>query len=539
MILLVQSLSACDGADPRVIDVAISGTLQYEDRNYDAQGFTGELSRKAIRYASVELLDGNTPIAATQSDASGNYRLQGQGVRLRVRVLAQSDAGVGSPVTVANYAGDVYAVSRGINLDGESQLDFLVPASQNISGAFNILDVLSSAKQFIADYDANFSERLTAHWQPGVSDYGTYYCSVRTGRKLCPGGSGIYLIGGHNSGGDTDQFDDDVILHEFGHFLEDKLGIQDSPGGTHYLSDTDSDIRLAWSEGWGGFIPGAVKTWMKQKHPELLSASAALPASYFVDSYGQYAMISMDLGDPSGYYCWSGGNCYNYSTSEVAVANVLNGVNQNYGFAAVWSAVSTYMPYSTPYSASLETFWDGWVAQRDPDSAELSQLYTILARSAIYYRADSYENDDNVVLAKPYAICSNCNLQRRYLYRSSGSLDVDYAYIDLVAGTQYDIKTEDLANAADTYIRVLTQDGAQAYSADGRLMANDNRPGTVFCYPLESPCKIHNDETMLSSQLLFTPTVSATYIVEISTSSSRPSAAGRYGSYSLSVQALP
>jgi hypothetical protein len=70
-------------------------------------------------------------------------------------------------------------------------------------------------------------------------------------------------------------------------------------------------------------------------------------------------------------------------------------------------------------------------------------------------------------------------------------------------------------------------------------MANDNRPGTVFCAPLESPCKIHNDSKMLSSLLQFTPSVSSTYIVEIATSSARPSSAGRYGSYKLLVQELP
>jgi len=399
--------------------------------------------------------------------------------------------------------------------------------------------VLTNGKQFFAQYNNKMFYPLNVYWQAGHSDYGTYYCSNTISRISCPQGGGIYLIGGYASGGDTDQFDDDVILHEFGHYIEDQLNIQDSPGGTHYLSDTDSDIRLAWSEGWGSFVPGAVKRWLADNDPQRLSSVAGLPPSYFVDSYGQYAMISMDFGDPDSYYCWSGSACYSYSSSEVAVSNVLNGLNQSYGFAAIWNSVSAYLPYQTPFPASLETFWDGWVTQRSPNSAELASLYDIFGRSSIYYRADNFESDNSYVAAKPYSSCSNCDTPQHYLYTSNIGSDRDYVYVDLSAYQTYSIETYNLGNAADTYIRVLNASGSQAYSADGSIMANDNRPGTVFCQPLESPCKVHNDAKTLSSLLQFTPTMSGQYIVEVSTSSSRPQSAGRYGSYSLLIQALP
>jgi len=537
--LLCAQLIACDGADTQVFQVSVTGSVEYQDKIYDARGFTGDYPRKAVRYAEVQLVDGNVAVASTKTDEYGFYRLQGSGVRLKIRVLAQSDAGINTLISVANHNGDVYAVSKALAIDGDSQLDFLVPVTESVSGAFNILDVMTSAKQFIAENDSTLNDPLNVYWQPGNSEYGTYYCSNKISRSSCPQGSGVYLVGGRQSGGDTDQFDDDVILHEFGHYIEDKLNIQDSPGGTHFLSDTDSDIRLAWSEGWGGFMPGAVKAWLADQHPQLLSSDQSLPTSYFVDSYGQYAMISMDFGDPASYYCWGGSACYSYSSSEVAVANVLNGLRESYGFSAIWNSVSVYLPYQTPFAASLETFWDGWMVQRSPDNNELANLYDIYGRSRIFYRADNFESDDSYVAAKPYVNCSNCSSQQRYLYNSVGGYDHDYVYVDLSAGKTYQVETYNLANAADTYIRILNQDGSQAYSADGSLMANDNRSGTIYCYPLESPCQIHNDDKMLSSLLQFSPVASANYIIEVSTSVSRPVSAGRYGSYSLLVQETP
>lgn len=58
---------------------------------------------------------------------------------------------------------------------------------------------------------------------------------------------GLYILGAENS--DTDEYDEHVLLHEFAHWLEDRLGRLDSMGGAHSLSEP-LDPRLAFSEGW-------------------------------------------------------------------------------------------------------------------------------------------------------------------------------------------------------------------------------------------------------------------------------------------------
>jgi hypothetical protein len=60
--------------------------------------------------------------------------------------------------------------------------------------------------------------------------------------------SNLYILGDANS--DTDEYDNHIIAHEWGHYYEDKFSRSDSIGGSH--ADTESlDIRVAFGEGWG------------------------------------------------------------------------------------------------------------------------------------------------------------------------------------------------------------------------------------------------------------------------------------------------
>jgi hypothetical protein len=65
---------------------------------------------------------------------------------------------------------------------------------------------------------------------------------------------GIYVLGDFTSG-DTDEFDQHVIAHEFGHYFEDRFSRSDSIGGDHGANDR-LDLRLAFGEGWGNAYAG-------------------------------------------------------------------------------------------------------------------------------------------------------------------------------------------------------------------------------------------------------------------------------------------
>ena len=101
-----------------------------------------------------------------------------------------------------------------------------------------MLDVYASATQFIRELSNAPMPELNVYWQNKSNSYGTYYCFTNRYSRSCPQGKGIYILGGRSSGGgDTDHFDDDVLWHEYAHYLEGMVGAQDSPGGTHYLTE--------------------------------------------------------------------------------------------------------------------------------------------------------------------------------------------------------------------------------------------------------------------------------------------------------------
>lgn len=61
-------------------------------------------------------------------------------------------------------------------------------------------------------------------------------------------GPNLYILGKEDL--DTDEYDDHVIAHEFGHYVENNIYRSDSPGGPHGAADS-LDPRLAFGEGYG------------------------------------------------------------------------------------------------------------------------------------------------------------------------------------------------------------------------------------------------------------------------------------------------
>lgn len=66
-------------------------------------------------------------------------------------------------------------------------------------------------------------------------------------------GPNLYILGKENV--DTDEYDDHVVAHEFGHYLENNIYRSDSVGGPHGFNDS-LDPRLAFGEGYGYALAG-------------------------------------------------------------------------------------------------------------------------------------------------------------------------------------------------------------------------------------------------------------------------------------------
>jgi hypothetical protein len=134
------------------------------------------------------------------------------------------------------FGGGSFAVATPV------QQDVLVTDASGVSEAFNILDMGVLAADVVRTQMGVAPVQLNARWARG-SNNGTYYSN-----------GGIFLLG---AASDDDGYDDTVILHEIGHFVEDMHGRSDSQGGAHDGSPTDPN--LAWSEGCSTYFAMAVR----------------------------------------------------------------------------------------------------------------------------------------------------------------------------------------------------------------------------------------------------------------------------------------
>jgi hypothetical protein len=175
-----------------------------------------------------------------------------------------------------------------------------------------------------------------------------------------------YILGDRNE--DSDEFDDSVIAHEYGHLLAAKFSRDDSPGGESHIGDI-LDPRVAWSEGWANFFSAVVRNdsvWRDESGPNgsnvyRFDLNDKVPAA---DRPGYWSQTSV------GTLLWE-----LYEGSDLTR-------NTQYSFAQIWSAFTdlradhlVYLPY----------FLEHFVA-RNPAATDAVQ--TVAQLRSIDFRAN-------------------------------------------------------------------------------------------------------------------------------------------------------
>lgn len=270
--------------------VVLSGTVLFEDvpavtgnqgvkLDYDA------VETKPVRDAEmyVECADGSETYAESVTDANGQFSVEvpdGVDVSVVVRAMTLSTGGPTWDVKVVDNTNSkaVWTLVSDRIATGSSNLDVEVVAEsgwdgtsytgERVAGALSILDTVYNAMELVmtANPNATFPP-ITLNWSPEntASDgSGTYpYPNGRIGTSFFTSreqqdGSilrEIYIVGKANS--DTDEYDDTVVAHEWGHYYEDAFARSDSVGGPHSGGDA-LDIRVAFGEGWGNAVSGMI-----------------------------------------------------------------------------------------------------------------------------------------------------------------------------------------------------------------------------------------------------------------------------------------
>jgi hypothetical protein len=529
-------------SNPGGSNLTFSGKVQYEDKPYDIEGFTGGTELLPVRGVIVNLvaIEGFATIATRATDNNGDFSFtgidnSGRRAGFYIQVVSKTEPNNPTQVEIRNNTTDQALLSLiSPGFDDSSGITFTnlqvtATAASEIGGLFNILDVFSMASELIQQGgpctdspDPCVPPLLTAYWEPGTAE-GTYYDDQL---------DAIFILGGGDSEGDHDEYDDSVIAHEYGHFAVHHFSEDDSPGGEHFITDNDQDIRLSWSEGWGNFFSSAVRN-----NPVYLDTSTGGAFSFSLEDYSASPAPS------------SLNSAAVYTTSEIAVTGVLWDLFDDsstlvppitephdqvaLGFEPIWQAIIRF-PADQP--ATMETFWLQFLAlQPPPDADSLKAVMRERKMSLFPPEDDLYEADENTT---PLL---NNGSQAHTLYRNgpdpTGDEDIIPFTVD--SGKRYTLETFNLTNGADTLLTITDQ------SNTSLGLQNDNWDGRTYSQncgvnPLtgKNSCPL-NDEKTLSSSITWTAGSTTTLHAHVQRSPDAPPSAGQFGSYDIQLKIVP
>ena len=217
----------------------------------------------------VELRDAdNTVLATTVTDAQGRYGFApnlDQSVRVRVTAQLKNAPHWEVKVIDNTSGGALYVGQTALFEAAADGADRNLHFASGWGGSsytevrsaapFAILDAVYAAMEKFRVIDnsvvfpllqINWSENnRPADGEAADGDIGTSYYYAND----------VYILGAADS--DTDEYDRHVVIHEWGHYFEDKLSRSDSIGGDHSGSDR-LDLRVAFGEGWGNALSAMI-----------------------------------------------------------------------------------------------------------------------------------------------------------------------------------------------------------------------------------------------------------------------------------------
>ncbi|HEU5138189.1 MAG TPA: PKD domain-containing protein [Steroidobacteraceae bacterium] len=222
--------------------------------------YPGPIQQPA-RGVIVRAVDPNNPttvLATGSTDSSGNYTLSvpnNTSITLQLVARMVRSPAAGSPSwdvrvqngLVAGTAPYMYTEPGSFNSSAGTAHNVAIPtgidaagvaAGARHSGPFAILDTIYQGIQTILGVAPTTAfPELIVDWG---AQTGTFYSF----------GPSQYIALVADLARDTDEFDQHVIAHEFGHYVENNFARSDNIGGLHGLGDK-LDPRVAFGEGFG------------------------------------------------------------------------------------------------------------------------------------------------------------------------------------------------------------------------------------------------------------------------------------------------
>ncbi|MEO8678604.1 MAG: PKD domain-containing protein [Vicinamibacterales bacterium] len=289
----------------------LSGVATFTYFPVDATGGIdfAQPEERPIRGAIVELQSGAGVIATTNTDDHGYYSFDASpGATVEVVVKAAlGTPGLETVEVIDNTtANKVWTKSSGtftmpssreLNIYAETK--FARAATTTVSSftvrdaaPFAILDMAYRAQKTIRDVDPSVEFpplKMAWSWKNQPSSVINKPAGLIGTSHYASDEGTLYILGAENV--DTDEYDSQVVLHEWSHYFEDKFSRSDSIGGTHTGGDR-LDPRVAFGEGFA-------------------TAFAAMLTNdpLYIDSKGAYQHavavltdVERDINNASGFY---------------------------------------------------------------------------------------------------------------------------------------------------------------------------------------------------------------------------------------------
>jgi hypothetical protein len=318
----------CSSPITHTTPVIVTGTAFFESRPYAAVNCTnpncgiGNIgAAQPIRFAEVVAYNsGGNIVQCGETDNSGAFSLQlptSNSVH-KIRIYTRAD-NTHAKVSVLNCPeeNDPYYIETSVTPNANRAVGTITAEAANdgpmLGAAFHIFEQIVIANEFLSSElstcGTDFTGCETFTVAPKVQIYWTkgFNPNVYFGNKFSglsfylPSFQRLFILGGisgdiYNS--DTDHFDSSIILHEYGHFLEDVFTVTDSPGGPHSANEM-IDPRLAWSEGWGNFIQAAIRDEAHYRDSEGTpnAANPTSTSSFILDLPIETADAGCSVGD--------------------------------------------------------------------------------------------------------------------------------------------------------------------------------------------------------------------------------------------------
>jgi hypothetical protein len=336
--------------------------------DYASAGF--QPSRGVI----VQALDAAQNVLDTDdTNASGNYSLSVPGnTSITIKVIARMQRSSPQPLprwdvrvqdgqlamdNAYSYTSAAFNSNAGVH-DINIPLGISGTGAQNgdrASGPFAVLDTIYAAMQTVLGAAANTNfPALVVDW--GSQIEGTFF-STTTAQHIA-------LLADLTE--DTDEFDQHVIAHEFGHYLEFNFSRADNIGGSHGAGDR-LDMRVAFGEGWG-YAFAAIALGDPIARDSYVSAGAQVVSRFNVESNPPTAL--------DGVGCWCSETTVwatLWDLYDNTPAEVNDGVN-DMGFQPLWDVLTSPQQRSTPSVTSIFSFTTALKAARPASAAAIDTL---------------------------------------------------------------------------------------------------------------------------------------------------------------------